>query len=162
MAAGAVVLRPRAVYGPGDPHLAPQLLARVRRGLLLLPGGDVPLSLTAVQNLADACLAALGATGPAWPSGAYNIADARPYRRDAAVRAVLAAHGVRARIGHVPVPLARLAARTGRVPGLTPYAVDQLAAPVTLDTGRARALGWRPAWDLDAVLRLGPTASGNA
>ncbi|MBV6701751.1 NAD(P)-dependent oxidoreductase [Kitasatospora aureofaciens] len=149
LAAGAVVLRPRAVYGPADPHLVPQLLARARHGLLLLPGGDVRLSLTAVANLTDACLAALGLTGaPPWPSGAYNIADATPYRRDEAVRRVLAAHRVRARIGHVPAPLARLAARTGRVPGLTPYAVDLLARGVVLDLARARAQGWRPRHDL--------------
>ncbi|WP_405012256.1 NAD-dependent epimerase/dehydratase family protein [Kitasatospora sp. NBC_01539] len=143
LAAGAVVLRPRAVYGPGDPHLLPRLLERVRGGLLLLPGADVPLSLTAVQNLADACLAAAD-----WPPGAYNITDAAPYRRDAAVRAVLAAHGVRVRIGHVPVGLAEFAARRRLVPGLTPYAVDQLARPVVLDTARARALGWNPAYGL--------------
>ncbi|WP_405360633.1 NAD(P)-dependent oxidoreductase [Kitasatospora sp. NBC_00085] len=155
LAAGAVVLRPRAVYGPGDPHLAPQLLARARRGLLLLPGGDVRISLTAVQNLADACLAALGLTGrTAWTPGTYNIADGRHYRRDDAVRRVLAAYGVRARIGHVPAPLARLAARTGRLPGLTPYAVDQLAHSVTLDLSRARAQRWQPFWDLDTVLLL--------
>ncbi|WP_406201144.1 NAD(P)-dependent oxidoreductase [Kitasatospora sp. NBC_01560] len=158
LAAGAVVLRPRAVYGPGDPHLAPRLLERVRRGLLLLPGPDVLLSLTAVQNLADACLAALGtdAAGAAWPAGAYNIADALPHRRDAAVRAVLAAHGVRARIGHAPAPLARLAARTGRIPGLTPYAVDQLAHSVVLDTARARATGWHPRQELGSVPLAGP------
>lgn len=152
LAAGAVVLRPRAVYGPGDPHLVPRLLDRVRHGLLPLPGRDVTLSLTAVQNLADACLAAAGlATGPAWPPGAYNIADAHPYRRDAAVRRVLAAHGVRVRIVHLPVRAATWAARTGRVPGLTPYAVDQVARGVVLDTTRARAGGWEPYWDLDVV-----------
>nr|WP_236244641.1 NAD(P)-dependent oxidoreductase [Streptomyces sp. CC210A] len=96
LAAGAVVLRPRAVYGAGDPHLVPRLLARVRRGLLLLPGGDVELSLTAVENLADACLAAAD-----WPPGAYNVADAEPYRRDGTVAAVLRAHGVPARIGRI-------------------------------------------------------------
>ncbi|WP_329496587.1 NAD(P)-dependent oxidoreductase [Kitasatospora herbaricolor] len=147
LAAGAVVLRPRAVYGPGDPHLVPRLLERVRRGRLLLPGPDVALSLTAVQNLADACLAAAD-----WAPGAYNIADARPYRRDEAVRRVLRAHDREARIGHLPVRLAEFAARTGRVPGLTPYAVDQLARSVVLDIGRARATGWRPRWDLDTVL----------
>lgn len=62
LAAGAVVLRPRAVYGPGDTQLLPRLLSRVRAGTLFLPGPDVPLSLTAVENLAGACLAA-----PAWP-----------------------------------------------------------------------------------------------
>ncbi|MFC8452426.1 NAD-dependent epimerase/dehydratase family protein [Kitasatospora sp. NPDC057223] len=147
LAAGAVVLRPRAVYGPGDPHLLPRLLERVRHRLLLLPGPDVPLSLTAVQNLADACLAAAG-----WPPGAYNIADAHPYRRDAAVRQVLRSSGRSVRIGHLPVRLAELAARTGRLPGLTPYAVDQLARSVVLDTSRARATGWRPRRDLGSGL----------
>ncbi|MFD8749605.1 NAD-dependent epimerase/dehydratase family protein [Kitasatospora sp. NPDC059577] len=145
LTAGAVVLRPRAVYGPGDPHLLPQLLARVRYGLLPLPGRDIPLSLTAVANLTDACLAALGLTGtPPWPPGAYNIADATPYRRDAALRHVLTAHRLPARITHLPAGLARLAARTGRVPGLTPYAVDLLSRGVVLDLTRARTQGWHP------------------
>lgn len=148
LAAGAVVLRPRAVYGPGDPHLVPRLLARVRGGLLLLPGPSVPLSLTAAQNLASACVAAAG-----WPPGAYNIADPAPYDRDTAVRAVLRAHGVRARLRHVPPPAARFAARAAeaaarlrphREPVLTRYAVDQLARGVVLDVSRALDQGWRP------------------
>ncbi|MFF8278475.1 NAD-dependent epimerase/dehydratase family protein [Streptomyces lateritius] len=146
LAAGAVVIRPRAVYGPGDPHLVPRLLARVRGGVLLLPGRDVRLSLTAVENLADACLAAGG-----WPPGAYNIADPVPYRRDEAVRTVLRAHGVRARLGHLPLSVARTAAvatealsrlRPYAEPPLTRYAVDQLAHTVVLDVSRAQAQGW--------------------
>lgn len=145
LAAGAVVLRPRAVYGPGDPHLLPQLLDRIRHGLLPVPGGDVPLSLTAVANLTDACLSALGLTGGApWPPGAYNIADVAPYRRDDALRHMLTVHRRRARIVHLPTPLVRLAARTGRVPGLTPYTVDLLTRGVVLDLTRARVQGWRP------------------
>lgn len=148
LAAGAVVLRPRAVYGVGDPHLVPRLLGRVRRGLLLLPGRDVQLSLTAVENLADACLAA---GDDAWPPGAYNIADPVPYRRDEAVRTVLAAHGVHARVEHLPVPLARAAGAAAEhlwrlhpwaEPPLTRYAVDQLAHGVVLDVTRARRRGW--------------------
>ncbi|EFL18290.1 NAD-dependent epimerase/dehydratase family protein [Streptomyces sp. C] len=147
LAAGAVVLRPRAVYGPGDTQLLPRLLSRVRAGTLLLPGPDVELSLTAVENLADACLAA-----PGWEPGAYNVADAAPYSRDAAVAAVLRAHGVRARIRHLPLPVAGAAARaaeavsrlTGGEPALSRYAVDQLAHPVVLDLARARAQGWTP------------------
>ncbi|GAA2621746.1 MULTISPECIES: NAD-dependent epimerase/dehydratase family protein [Streptomyces] len=147
LAAGAVVLRPRAVYGPGDTTLLPRLLARVRAGTLLLPGPDVTLSLTAVENLTRACL-----TAAAWAPGAYNIADAEPYGRDAAVGAVLRAHGVRARIRHLPLPVAGAAARiaeavaaaTGAEPALSRYAVDQLAHPVVLDLARARAQGWSP------------------
>jgi hypothetical protein len=93
-----------------------------------LPGPDVLLSLTAVENLAEACLAALG-----WQPGAYNIADAAPYSRDAVVEAVL---GVPVR--HVPSALARLS------PTLTRYALDQLTDGLVLDTARAAGQGWRP------------------
>jgi nucleoside-diphosphate-sugar epimerase len=157
LAAGAVVLRPRAVYGEGDPHLLPRLLGRVRGGVALLPGPDVRLSLTAVQNLAGACLAA-----PGWPAGAYNITDGRPYERDAAVRAVLAAHGRRVRVGHVPVGIAYAATAVfesvawlsrSSSPYLSRYAVDQLARGVVLDIAKATALGWRPSRTLADYLR---------
>ncbi|WBB99064.1 NAD(P)-dependent oxidoreductase [Solwaraspora sp. WMMA2059] len=148
LAADAVVLRPRAVYGAGDPHLLPRLLAAVRRGRVPVPGPDVALSLTAVENLADACLAALR-----WPPGPYNVADATPYSRDAVVTRVLAAAGRPARPLRVPVPVALGAAalaggvtRLG-VPGtgrLTRYAVEQLAYGTVLDLGRAYAQGWVP------------------
>jgi nucleoside-diphosphate-sugar epimerase len=141
--AGAVALRPRAVYGPGDPHLLPRLLRAVRAGMLLLPGPDTTLSLTAVENLADACLTALD-----WPAGAYNVADAEPYPRDRTVRAVLAAFGRRARTAHVPIKFANAAAamavRLHPAPALTRYAVDQLAHGLVLDLGRARAQGYSP------------------
>jgi 2-alkyl-3-oxoalkanoate reductase len=165
LAAGAVALRPRAVYGPGDPHLLPRLRRAVRGGVAVLPGPDTELSLTAVQNLAGACLAALGlAENGAWPAGAYNIADARAYPRDDTVRAVLAALGSTVRLLHVPVGLANAAAsvagRLQREPTLTRYAVAQLAHGVVLDTGRARALGWAPAHDLAGFLAdlVRPTA----
>jgi 2-alkyl-3-oxoalkanoate reductase len=138
LSAGAVVLRPRAVYGDGDRHLLPRLRRIVLAGRAWLPGRDVPLSLTAVENLADACLAALG-----WKPGAYNIADAAPYRRDAVVTAVL-----KVPVRHLPLglirPLASLAAHLGERPALTPYAVDQLTDGLVLDIGRATAEGWRP------------------
>lgn len=142
LAAGAVVLRPRAVYGPGDPHLLPRLRRVVRGGRALLPGPDIPLSLTAVENLADACLAAVR-----WPAGAYNIADAEPYRRDAVVEAVSGAP-----VTHLPIPLvsaisviATAASRvTGRPALLSRYAVEQLTTGVVLDISRARAQGWAP------------------
>lgn len=142
LAAGAVVLRPRAVYGEGDPHLLPRLRRAVRGGRVLLPGPDVTLSLTAVENLADACLAARS-----WPAGAYNIADAPAYRRD---EVVAAACGVPVR--HVPITLTRAAAAvasgiarvTLREPTLSRYAVEQLTSGMVLDISRARDQGWTP------------------
>ncbi|MEV6399488.1 NAD(P)-dependent oxidoreductase [Streptomyces sp. NPDC051907] len=147
LAAGAVVLRPRAVYGPGDTQLLPRLLSRVRAGVLALPGPDVRLSLTAVESLAEACLAAAD-----WPAGAYNIADPAPYSRDAAVGDVLRAHGIHARILRLPLGAAHAAARAaeamarrrGTEPALSRYAVDQLAHTVVLDVTRALDRGWAP------------------
>lgn len=155
LAAGAVVLRPRAVYGPGDPHLLPRLLAARRGRWLPVPGPDVPLSLTAVENLADACLAAAD-----WPAGAYNIADARVYSRDVVLRQALAATGSAARPVRVPVSVARAAAAvatgvsrvTRRPPRVTRYAVDQLTDGVVLDIARARACGYRPRHTFDDYL----------
>ncbi len=143
LAAGAVVLRPRAVYGPGDPHLLPRLAQLVRGGVAWLPGADVSLSLTHVDNLADACVAALD-----WPPGAYNIADATPYRRDAALQQVFPI----TRVVHLPAAPVRMAARLVEAaarplpitPRLTRYAVDQLTRPFVLDLSRAMTQGYRP------------------
>ncbi|GLW27331.1 NAD-dependent epimerase/dehydratase family protein [Actinoplanes regularis] len=156
LAAGAVILRPRAVYGAGDPHLLPRLRRAVRGGRVLLPGPDLRLSLTAVENLADACLAASG-----WPPGAYNIADAEPYSRDAVVAA---ACGVPVR--HVPIPLAGAVAAVGtavsrltrREPALSRYALEQLTAPVVLDISRARERGWLPTRTFADYLAARPAA----
>jgi nucleoside-diphosphate-sugar epimerase len=145
---GAVVLRPHAVYGPGDPHLLPRLRRAVRAGVLPLPGPDVRTSLTAVENLADACLAAVD-----WPAGPYNIADAVDYSRDDAITGLFTALGQQVRIAHVPVRIAAAAAnaaerrhclgRSGE-PTLTRYAVDQMAHDVVLDLSKAAAQGYRP------------------
>jgi 2-alkyl-3-oxoalkanoate reductase len=102
----------------------------------------VPMSLTAVDNLAAACLAAAGVAGHPWPPGAYNVADAEPYRRDEIVAAVL---GVPVR--HLPAGVVRAAAAVAgraRHPVLTRYAIDQLTDGMVLDIGRARAQGWTP------------------
>jgi nucleoside-diphosphate-sugar epimerase len=159
LAAGAVVLRPRAVYGDGDRHLLPRLRRIVRAGRAWLPGPDVPLSLTAVENLADASLAALGVppghagdAGRRWKPGAYNIADETAYRRDTVVAAVLEVP-----VRHVPLrlirPLAALAPLLADKPALTPYAIDQLTDGMVLDIARARAEGWRPRRTLSDYLR---------
>ena len=129
----AVILRPRAVYGPGDPHLLPRLRRVVRGGRAWLPGPDVPLSLTAAPNLATACLDALEKV---WPVGAYNIADAEPYRRDAAVQTVL-----HTPVAHLPIAVARALTWT---PALSQYALDQLTDGMVLDIAKARTTGWDP------------------
>jgi nucleoside-diphosphate-sugar epimerase len=130
----AVVLRPRAVYGPGDPTLLPRLLAAAGRGTLRVPGDGRQLaSLTSVANLAAACL--LAATGLV-RSGVFNVTDAEPVVLVQALRVLLAECGPPARVRPVPAG----------PPPLTRYAVANLAVERTLDIGAARAaLGYRPA-----------------
>ena len=72
----AVILRPRAVWGPGDRTLLPRVMARARGGVLPLPGGGRrPASMTYVDSLVEAVAAALQHRDVAGP---VNVADATP------------------------------------------------------------------------------------
>jgi len=148
----AVILRPHAVYGPGDTTLLPRILAGVRRGRLVLPeGADVRHSLTHIDNLVLAVRRALDADSP---RGTYNVADDVPVLLSAVLREFLERRGVSARMVSIPYGAAfalagtlEAAARLTRTrPRLTRYAVSQLGMERTLDLTAARErLGYRPA-----------------
>jgi 2-alkyl-3-oxoalkanoate reductase len=150
VAGRAVILRPHAVYGPGDTTLLPRVLGSIRAGRLFAAGdGRQLLSLTSVTGLARACLLAVTA-----PLGVYNVADAEPLTLDDALRALLRERRLAARPVYLPErPAMRLAALsesvaalTRRPPRLTRYAVGHLAVERTLDLGAAREhLGYAPA-----------------
>ena len=152
MGADAVILRPHAVYGPGDTTLLPRVLEGVRRGRLVLPNGGRALhSVTHLDNLVRAVELSLPRTAPA---GVYNIADDAPVLLSELLAELLARRGVDARIDGIPYRLAfalagaaeRAAARRGIRPRLTRYAVSQLGLERTLDLTAARErLGYRPA-----------------
>ena len=158
-----VILRPHAVYGPGDSTLLPRVLAARRFGWFPLPGdGRNRISVTYVYNLALAVQLALES---AVPSGVFNVADEEEPTTDDMLRTMLRRHGVGDRLLHVPHWAARsLAAlnesawRLARIssePILTRYAVAHLAESFTLDVTRVRAqLGYAPRWNFrDAPLR---------
>ncbi|WP_296138379.1 NAD(P)-dependent oxidoreductase [uncultured Tessaracoccus sp.] len=145
--AGAVVLRPTAVYGLADRHLVPRLRRLVRGRRLLLPGPDVALSLTDVEAFGRACVDALD-----WPPGPVNIADPEPYSRDEVLARVL--EGVVGRqLVATRVPPAVVRALAPVLPGVNAYTIDLLTRDHVLDVRRALALGWEPprrrVWDLD-------------
>ncbi len=79
-----VALRPHLIYGPGDPHLLPRLLARARAGRLRVVGsGENRVSLSFVENAAAAHhQAALALTGPQSPPAgrAFFVNDPGPVR----------------------------------------------------------------------------------
>jgi len=140
----AIVLRPRAVWGPGDRTLLPRLESRVRFGRLVLPaGGRHRMSTTHIESLADAVEAALACPDVRGP---VNVADATPRSPGELLMALFAARNEPLRIVGLPSRLAdgaaialesvyRLAG-TRREPAITRYAVSALAAPVVLDLAR--------------------------
>jgi nucleoside-diphosphate-sugar epimerase len=150
----AVILRPHAVYGPGDTTLLPRVLSSVRGPVLPAVGdGRQRVSLTSIGNLVQACL--LAALGPV-RTGVFNVTDAEPVTLDDALRAILAERGIRARPVYLPTGLVRpaaaamegayLLARRPEPPRLTRYAISHLAMERTLDISAARSvLGYTPA-----------------
>jgi nucleoside-diphosphate-sugar epimerase len=73
-------LRPHLIYGPGDPHLLPRVLARARSGRLRIVGeGDNRVDITHVANAAHGHLLALDALMAGQAGGrVYFLSDGRP------------------------------------------------------------------------------------
>lgn len=151
--ANTVVLRPHAVYGPGDPTLLPRVLDAVRGDNLFVVGDGRALhSLTSIDNLVNAILLACASEAPA---GTYNVADAAPVSLNAALAALVAERRLPVRVRHLPVRPSWAAAtvmeslwniaKVPVAPRLTRYAISQLAYERTLDTAAAcDRLGFEP------------------
>ncbi len=150
------VLRPPALYGPGDREMRP-VLYWIRRGLAPMPGPrDQRLSLLHVEDLAAAVLAWLAASGQCRHQ-LYAIDDGTPggYDWKAIGRAVA---GREPWLLPVPAVLLRSAARInqllslafGYAPMLTPGKVRELRQPDWLGDNSEyhRASGWSPEIDL--------------
>jgi nucleoside-diphosphate-sugar epimerase len=77
-----VALRPHLIWGPGDPHLVPRILARARAGRLRIVGeGRNRVDMVHVENAADAHIgaeAALHAANSAAGGRAYFITNGEP------------------------------------------------------------------------------------
>ena len=168
----AVILRPHAIYGPGDTKLLPRLLAARRFGRLLAVGdGRNRVSLTHVDNLVHAIECALL---PGSPSGVFNVADAEAEPLGTLISALLLAFGLPPAIFYLPrraawpiasaMESAFTAIRAGRSPLLTRYVVSQLASECVLDIRRARRmLGYQPQRGYrDAFRELAAASQGQA
>lgn len=161
----AVILRPRALFGPFDQVLLPRLsrVIAANHGRLPLPrGGRTVLDLTYVENVVQAMWRASVAEGIV--SGtAFNVTNHAPVMLRDVLHALYGAHLGRAlHIVALPVPLMAVAARalegfarlTGREPVLTAYSVGVLSYDMTLDNTRARqVLGYVPEISVDEGVR---------
>ncbi len=162
-----VALRPHLVWGPGDPHLVPRVLARARAGTLRRIGtADVLVDVTYVDNAADAHLRALDrlAPGAACAGRAYFVTDGAPVELWAFLNRVIVLAGLPPVTRSVPLWRARLAAgaverlykvlRIAAEPPLTRFVVSQLGTPHWFDISAARRdLGYAPRVTVEEGLR---------
>lgn len=167
-----VALRPHLVWGPGDRHLVPRVLARARAGRLRIVGaGENRVDLTHIENVVDAHLlaeAALARPGSPAAGRAYFVTNGEPVRLWPWIDDLLAAAGlppVRRRIslrravaaGAVLETLWR-ALRLAGEPPMTRFVAHELATDHWFSIEAARRdLGYVPRVSMAAGLRtLGP------
>lgn len=168
-----VVVRPGAVWGPGELWDGGGLMG-LGPGRTLVVGPRGALKLTYVTNCAEAIVAA--ATSPAAAGATLNVVDDDPPtpRRFAAA---LGAAGLGVPRG-IPVPYGivaglaallaalnrRFAGGRAKLPGIVvPAKLAAWAKPLRYPNDRARTvLGWQPRLDLDAAARDCADRSGSA
>jgi nucleoside-diphosphate-sugar epimerase len=170
-----VALRPHLVWGPGDPHLVPRLLARARAGKLRRIGTrPVKVDVTYIDNAVDAHLLAaekLDIGSP--PAGkAYFISNGEPVDLWAFIDRILAAAGLPPVTKTVSAWKARLAGRVlERVyrwfrlagePPMTRFVAAQLSTSHWYDISAARRdLGYEPRVSIEEGLKcLGESLRG--
>jgi len=152
-------LRPHLIWGAGDPHLIPRVLAQARAGRLRIVGnGRNRVDLTHVENAAAAHLLALDALrrgDPRAAGAAFFVSDGAPVVLWEWVNALLASLGIPPVTRRVPLPLARAAGTlfeaAWRVlplhgePPLTRFVAHELAHDHWFDISAARTvLGYSP------------------
>jgi len=159
-----VVLRPRAVFGPGDRAILPRLLAVAASGRFpLIDGGRALIDVTPVDDAVLAVRLALRAD-PAFSGRAYNISAGAPVHVHALVAGLFQAMHLQVRLRSVPRGLALAAAGVAEglahlrrgcpEPRLTRYGVGVLGYSQTLDISAARRdLGYHPVTGVDAALQ---------
>lgn len=170
-----VALRPHLVWGPGDPHLVPRLLARARDGKLRRIGTrSVKVDVTYIDNAVDAHLLAaekLDAGSPV--SGkAYFISNGEPVDLWEFINRILAEAGLPPVTRTISAWKARLAGRVlERVyrwfrlagePPMTRFVANQLSTSHWYDiTAARRDLGYEPRVSTeDGLRRLGEKLRG--
>lgn len=157
----STILRPNAIYGPGDPGRYYMIFKRVQKGSFPMFGSGKTLYHSLyIDNLVDAFMLA---EKPGLGLGqAYLVADEHHVEIEDLVRRVARAMGTEVKIPHYPVwPLivaGHIVEKTckpfGISPPIFPRRVDWYRLDRAFDIGKAkRELGYRPKVGLDEGLR---------
>jgi nucleoside-diphosphate-sugar epimerase len=169
-----VSLRPHLIWGPGDNHLLPRLVARARAGQLARIGSRPNLIDTVhVENAADAHLLAADRLSPGSPIAGkvYFISQGEPVPMWEMVNRLLLAAGAPPVTRTVPVWLALALAwvfetahrvsGNEREPRLTRFVVHELSTAHWFDISAARRdLGYSPAISIAEGVELLRNAQG--
>ncbi|MBX3269971.1 MAG: NAD(P)H-binding protein [Sandaracinaceae bacterium] len=146
------VLRPPALYGPGEHRMVP-LFRAAQRGLVPTVHPQGKLSMLHGADCAEAVARALETDA----GGVWFVAEEREYSRREMASLIAAAVGRRARVVAIPPPALWLAASAaelaGKLGGTPPrFGLDKcrdVVQPHQADDPRPAfgALGWRPSRD---------------
>ena len=151
-----VVLRPHQIWGPGDPHFAPRLIARAKK-LKRIGGGDNLVDTTYIDNAADAHILAADTLekNPEISGNIYFISQADPIPAWDMIDAILAAAGrppVKGAISYKTAwtigAIMEFLYRTFKLPGeppMTRFLADAVAKSHWFDISAAKKdLGYIP------------------
>lgn len=157
----STILRPNAIFGPGDPGRYYMIFKRVQKGSFPMFGSGKTLYHSLyIDNLVDAFMLA---EQPGLGLGqAYLIADEHHVEIEDLVRRVARAMGTKVKIPHYPIwPLVvaghvveKACKPFGISPPIFPRRVDWFRLDRAFDVGKAkRELGYNPKIGLDEGLR---------
>ena len=156
-------LRPHLIWGPGDPHLLPRLVARARAGRLRRVGPGGLVDTTCVENAALAHLLALQRLAPGSPCAgkAYFIANGQPTNLWQLVNRLLGAVGEKPVTKTIPPRLAYALGVASELawacfhlpsePPMTRFVARELATAHWFNLAAAQTdLNYQPILSLDA------------
>jgi nucleoside-diphosphate-sugar epimerase len=160
-----VVLRPHQIWGPGDPHFAPRLIARVKK-LKRVGRGNNLVDTTYIDNAVDAHILAADTLekNPEISGNIYFISQADPIPAWDMVDAILATAGLPPVKGTISYKTAwtigaimEFFYRTFQFPGeppMTRFLADAVAKSHWFDISAAKTdLGYKPAVPMEEGLR---------
>ena len=162
-----IALRPHLIWGPGDPHLVPRILARARSGRLSMIGKRNNLvDSTYIDNAAHAHLLAAQHLAPSAPCAgkAYFISNGEPLPMAELIRRILAAAQLATVMPSINPHLAYAAGtamelthklfRLKHEPLLTRFVARQLSTAHWFDlTAARRDLNYQPLITIDEGMR---------
>lgn len=142
-----VIVRPKAMFGPGDTALLPRLITAARLGRLPQIGnGRNLVDLTYVDNVVHALTLSAKAKAEAAVGHTYTITNGEHVPLWRVIRSTLRRLNLPTQMRRIPLPVALVLAGameawagvTGREPTLTRYTASILARTQTYDISAAR------------------------